>query len=139
MRCWINGVLEGIQKELSEETQEKILAYCGKACAHNENLKILKKLKSHVYTLDELIHRMNKEIPWCGKWIRENNRFRSICTSCGCPLVRDGIVNNSSLFCKCSKGWVKTIFEEITGYPVKVNLKRSIGFGDSVCEFDVEI
>ena len=135
---WINAVIEGIGKELDEELQERVLAYCGKACAHDD-LKVLKELKKHSNTLDEILDAMNEEISWCGRWVREGNTICSICKSCECPLVRHKIVNYSPVLCKCSKGWVRTIFEEALDYPVKVELKRSIGCGDSVCEFVVEI
>jgi hypothetical protein len=136
---WINAVIEGIGKELDEESQERILAYCGKACALCESVGMLKELKKQSHTLDEILDAINEEIPWCGRWVREGNTIRSICTSCECPLVRHNIVNYSPVLCKCSKGWVRTIFEEALDHPVKVELKRSIGCGDSVCEFVVEI
>jgi predicted hydrocarbon binding protein len=135
---WINAVIEGIGKELDEETQERVLAYCGKACSR-KSLEILKELKKHSNNLDEVLDAMNKEVSWCGRWVKEGNTIRSICKSCECPLVRHKIVTYSPVLCKCSKGWVRTIFEEVLNHPVKVELRKAIGCGDSVCEFVVEI
>ena len=138
MQDWINAVIEGIGKELDEETQERVLAYCGQACSR-ESLGILRELKNHSNTLDEILVGVNKEISWCGRWVKEDNTIRSICKSCECPLVRYKIVNCSPILCKCSKGWVSAIFEEVLNHPVKVELRKAIGCGDSVCEFVVEI
>ena len=78
---------------------------------------------------------LNRQVPWCGSWVRDGDVITSVCEQCGCPLVRAGWVRPSPAFCNCSRGWVKAVFETALGRPVEVELGQAIGRGDPVCRF----
>jgi predicted hydrocarbon binding protein len=89
--------------------------------------------------VDEVIEKANDRIAWCGRWTREGDKITAVCTECGCPLVRNGLVSLAGTLCYCSLGWVRAIFEALLRKPVKVELEKAIGFGDEICEFVVSI
>jgi len=133
----LNSILQGLI-EVDLETRKKIMELCGEACAREDgDLEIAKRIAEETVDEEEIIARVNKEILWCSAWIRKGNTIQSTCIKCGCPLVRNNIVNLTGTFCYCSMGWVKKIFETVLKKPVKVELKKSIGFGDNVCNFVV--
>ncbi len=135
----LNSILKGLDK-LNLETKQKIMELCGEACAYSDkDFEIAKEIAKEAVDVEEILVRVNKEIPWCGTWIRKGNTIQSTCVNCGCPLVRNNVVEPIGTFCYCSRGWVKKIFETLLKKPVKVELKKSIGLGDKVCEFVVYI
>jgi len=125
--------LEGVD----EETRLRIMERCGEACAETGDLRIARKIAGETDDIDEIVARANDEIALCGEWVREGERITAVCTRCGCPLVRHGVVNLTGTFCLCSRGWVRAIFEALLRRPVEVELEKAIGFGDNVCKYNV--
>jgi len=134
----INSIIKGLD-EVDLETRQKIMEISGEACAVAGSLKIAKRIAEEAADEDEILTRMNKEIPWCSTWTRKGNIIQSTCVKCGCPLVRNKVVDLTGTFCYCSRGWVKKIFETLLKKPVNVELEKSIGLGDKVCKFVVYI
>jgi len=135
----LNSIINGLDK-VDLETREKIMELCGEACARSDgDLEIAKRIAEESADEEEILARVNREIPWCGTWTRKDNTIQTVCTKCGCPLVRNKVVNLTGTFCHCSRGWVKKIFETALKKPVNVELEKSIGRGDKICEFVVYI
>ena len=132
----INSIINGIE-ELSIANRMKIMEKSGVECAVAGSYKIAKKISEETTSIEELIDKINTQIPWCGHWNLEGNIIRSICNECGCPLVRNKIVNLNSTFCYCSLGWVKLIFKTLLKKQVYVEMLKSIGAGDNTCEYVV--
>ncbi|MFX0200337.1 MAG: hypothetical protein ACFFCW_29820 [Candidatus Hodarchaeota archaeon] len=131
----LNSIIKGLD-ELDFETRQKIMEACGEACAHvDRSPEIAKRIAEEVTEDDKILARVNEEILWCGTWTRRGNTIQSTCTECGCPLVRNKIVDLSETFCYCSRGWVKKIFETVLKRPVTVELEKAIGRGERVCKF----
>ena len=54
--------------------------------------------------------------------------------SCGCPVIRDGHHEPTTLWCQCGNYWYKTMFEAVMGHPVRVELLEScMGTGSKTC------
>ena len=136
---WIAALMEGLEAEVDEETRERLMEYCGHACAfHFGSLYKAKAIQSEVTDIDELLNEINQqENFWCGKWVRDGEIIYSVCEACGCPLVRAGLVELSSTFCQCSRGWVKAVFETLLGKAIEVNLEQAIGREDKICKYIV--
>ena len=133
----LNSVIKGLD-EVDLETKQKIMELCGEACARSdEDLAIAKRIAEESVDEEEVIARVNKEILWCGTWTRKGNTIQSTCVKCGCPLVRNKVVDLTGAFCYCSRGWVKKIFETLYKKPVNAELEKTIGLGDKVCKFVV--
>ncbi len=133
----LNSIIKGLD-EVDLEIRKKIMELCGEACARSDgDLEIAKGIAEEAVNEEEILKRTNKEIPWCGIWTRKGKTIQSTCVECGCPLVRNKLVDLTGTFCYCSRGWVKKIFEILLKKPVRVELEKSIGFGDKVCKFVV--
>jgi len=132
----IDFIVKGLEG-LDEETTQGIMERCGEACAETGDLGLARKIAEETGDIDQIIARANDEIAWCGRWTREGGTITAVCSTCGCPLVRRGIVELSGTFCLCSRGWVKAVFEALLKRPVRVELEKAIGRGDDVCKYNV--
>lgn len=139
LRAWVASLLSSMENELDDTTMKRLLESCGRTCAvHYGSIKLAQSIAKSATEIDERLERANQGIPWCGKWVREDDSIYAVCESCGCPLVREGLVTLSPAFCNCSQGYVKAVFEVILGGSVIVELAQSIGRGDPVCRYVVK-
>jgi len=137
----LNSIIRGLE-EVDIETRKKIMELCGETCAGEAlfgggNLDIAKRIAEETIDEEEVLRRANEELFWCSSWTRKGNTIQSTCVKCGCPLVRNNVVDLTGTFCYCSRGWVKKIFETLLKKPVSVELEKSIGLGDKTCKFVV--
>ncbi len=61
---------------------------------------------------------------------------------CHCPLARESIVQGRKMsrnLCYCSAGFEKAPFEAAFGKPVKIEVLKSVLWGDLVCRFALKI
>ncbi len=136
---WVSSLLSSAEELLDEATKERLLESCGRACAiHYGSSEMAQSIAKSADQIDQHLDQVNQKIPWCGKWVRDKDTITCVCESCGCPLVREGLVALSPIFCNCSRGYVKAVFEVILGGPVTVELKQAIGRGDPMCQYVVK-
>ena len=138
----LDAVMEGLDSA-DEESKKEIMKRCGRACAEEETwdpaVAIAVRISEQEQDLDRVIERMNKEIAWCGEWVLRGDRITCTCEECGCPLVKNGVVKHTRVFCYCSLGWVETVFGVLLNKKVHADLEKAIGFGDDVCMYIVHI
>ena len=138
LREWVQSLLVTLDEGFVHETHTRLLEACGEACAaHHGDLEKAEELGGAFDDIDGLLAELNGRFDWCGEWRRDGDAIVSICSQCGCPLVREGLVKLVPAFCECSRGFVGALFERVLGQSVSVVLKRAIGRGDPVCEFVV--
>ena len=61
---------------------------------------------------------------------------------CHCPLARESILSGKTMsrnLCSCSAGYCKRPFEIAFAKPLKAEVTKSVLWGDSVCQFTIEI
>jgi effector-binding domain-containing protein len=58
---------------------------------------------------------------------------------CFCPLIRDCLDETPKIFCNCSAGWPKQIWEGILERPLKIEIVQSLTKGDDTCEFAIHL
>jgi len=51
----------------------------GEACALAGSFKIAKKIAEETTEIEEIIAKVNDQVPWCGKWKLERNKISSTC------------------------------------------------------------
>jgi len=135
---WVETLLTGLDDKVDVETRTRLLEACGQTCAvHHGDLEEARRLRGFSGGIDELLVELNRQVGWCGEWHREGDTVTSVCETCGCPLVRDGLIELSPIFCECSRGFVQALFETALEKPVTVELRQAIGRGDPVCRFEV--
>ena len=59
--------------------------------------------------------------------------------SCFCPLVKGRSTLKSGTFCMCSQGWMKEVFETVSGKKVNVELEKTILRGSDCCAFKMTL
>lgn len=140
LRKWVQSLLSALDANVDAEVRTRLLEACGRTCAvHHGDLDRAEAAGERADDLAGLLDRLNRDVSWCGAWRREAGGIVSICEQCGCPLVREGLVKLSPVFCACSTGFVRALFERALGRPVLVRLEQAIGRGDPVCKFSVRI
>nr|KXH70762.1 MAG: hypothetical protein AM325_00080 [Candidatus Thorarchaeota archaeon SMTZ1-45] len=58
---------------------------------------------------------------------------------CFCPLIRDCLDETPEVFCYCSAGWPKQLWEGILEHPLKIEIVKSLTKGDDTCEFAIHL
>lgn len=58
---------------------------------------------------------------------------------CFCPLIRDCLDETPMIFCNCSAGWPKQLWEGILERPLKIEVVQSLTKGDDTCEFAIHL
>lgn len=133
---WLETLMNGLDKDLDEETRKKLLEACGRNCAQSHATELFKTIKESTSNLDEALDKLNQQIKGT-TWQRENDNAISVeYERCFCPLVGANLVKSPTR-CYCSVGWIKENLELILEKPVEVEVKKTVGRGDSVCSFIV--
>jgi predicted hydrocarbon binding protein len=71
---------------------------------------------------------------------RREGRLVSITyPACYCPMVTDVTEPLSPTYCHCSAGWLKELFETVSGKPVEVEILETIKRGGAQCRFNVKL
>jgi hypothetical protein len=135
---WLTDLMNTIDKELEDETKQKLMAGCGRGCFNRFKFKqdIAEKGKAD---LDKLIeaYKQNFEI-----W-KENNRVHIRCgevsRGCHCPAARYRPAKPNDLHCECTRNTHKTIFETALGKSVEFQIVETVRRGGKTCHFVVEV
>jgi predicted hydrocarbon binding protein len=69
---------------------------------------------------------------------REKDKVYVIYPKCYCSQVNKIPKGKlSGIYCNCSRGWAKALFEGATGKPVEAIMEKSIINGDDQCKFQI--
>jgi predicted hydrocarbon binding protein len=136
---WIKSLLDNLES-LDNETVVKVLEDCGRSCCRSSGYykKALDSM-SKAKDVNEFVDRLGKA--W-SHLHREGEKVYVVYDRCYCPLGRallKDYPNQLSLYCNCSRGWVREMFESALKKPVKVELEKSIIRGDELCRFKVTL
>ncbi len=147
---WVKQAIDKLDALVSKDAKIRIMENCGYNCA-NVNKKVIQRAKARrkkFRSLDEFLAAEQKK-PMSGtRLVRVGNTITQFYTPraftrpmrCYCSLFR-GLPDNetvSSMYCHCSKGFVKKFWEGVLEKPVKVNLAQSAISGASECKFIIK-
>ena len=138
---WIEAVENAITENSNEIIAKKIMKAAGKKCAQQileECKQILGKMPENV---DELIEATNirrqRQLNLNSLWERDGNKAHLKIDECGCTLVKAGLAKPNPVHCLCTVGMFESVFSAVCQGSVNVEIIKTIGFGDNVCEFYV--
>jgi predicted hydrocarbon binding protein len=140
-RAWMARLHESID-QLDQNLQQSIMKPAGEACASDLMSLCEKYLGKKVISVADLVTGWNilrEKRNLKGTWEFEGNGIRGIFGECGCPLVCSGLIELHPVQCLCSQGLMETIFSRVAEKPVDVEIRRSIGRGDDVCDFFIRL
>ncbi len=135
---WLTDLMSTIDRELDEESKQKLMAGTGKGCFDRHKFKqdIAAQGKGN---LDALIdaYKQNFEIWKEGEKI--HIRYGKAPKGCFCPAARYRPPTPNDLHCDCTRNTHKTIFETALGREVKVALLETQRRGGKTCHLLVEV
>jgi predicted hydrocarbon binding protein len=131
---WIVGAVGNMEAHLPENETIGVLEECGRRCARRGAVKMAVGCAGDI---DKLLAGMRG---WIGESNvrREGEKITLVYGKCYCPNVRD-VEKVPASYCNCSRGWVREMFETVTGKPCDVALLASIKRGDPECRFVVRV
>jgi hypothetical protein len=133
---WILTLLENLDAGVDGETRAKVLEACGRTCLPKALKAKARKLYEKAHGRDAFLDALSALWPAVK---RDGEAVHVVYPQCYCSLLKgiSGAVSPS--FCLCSAGYVKELFEYVTGRPVTVELESSIVRGGSECRCGVEL
>lgn len=132
---WITVLMEGLGKNVDEETLAKVLEQCGRQCQSKSFIKKAQRLYAQSKSTDEFLDRLEKVYKHLH---REGNRVYLVYPRCYCTQVNKIPKGRlSGTYCNCSRGWAKALFEGTLGKDVEVIKEKSIISGDPECRLRI--
>ncbi len=145
---WVNFVANQLQQQFDEKTIIKIRQGCyyestqtclkkhidGYECLDKKIYDCTKKWLKSQYeisnNLNDFVNRVNeRSLGWYVKDEILHTKF----FECECPMVQGIEILSSKVWCYCSTGYSKRLFEDVFDCTVDVELLESIKTGSDIC------
>ena len=130
-RHWVKDLVDQADTQLTEAQRKALLEARGRSCARSGGARRAAPFKGK---LDEWVADMGPD---------HAKRTGDVVTvtypKCYCPLVSDFEEPLSSSYCFCSAGWLKEVFETVSGRAVAVEILETVKRGAPRCRFEVKL
>jgi hypothetical protein len=134
-RHWVKDLIDHADAQMSEPQRKALLEARGRSCAQGGAARRAEPFKGK---LDEFIADLQKHMgPDAAR--REGDVVKVTYPRCFCPLVADMQEPLSASYCFCSAGWLKEVYETVTGKAVAVEILETVKRGGQQCRFNVVI
>lgn len=131
LKHWLQNLLDSLEINADNETSTRVIEQCGRTCAREcgavETAEKVRSSLADKNDIDELLKAMNEVGTGGGKLRREGNIIIGTYDRCYCDIPQH---IKSPIYCNCTQGWAKEVFEKALGKPVEVKLEKAIGSGD---------
>jgi hypothetical protein len=134
-RVWITRFMESLDAHVEEPRRLALMEARGRSCARGGAIKLAEAAKGSV---DKLLSGLAGHLGPEGAR-REGNVVSIVYPTCFCPLVSDVKEGLSPTYCQCSLGWLKEMFETVSGGPVRVDAVETVKRGGRTCHFRVTL
>ena len=132
-RVWITRFMQSLDAQIDEPRRLALMEARGRSCARGGAIKLAEASKGNV---DKLLSSLAGHLGPEGAR-REGNVVTIAYPTCFCPLVSEVKEELSPTYCQCSVGWLKEMFETVSGKPVKVEALETVKRGGRTCRFNV--
>lgn len=147
---WIHRLMENMDELLDTDTRGRLMQACGRDCYVNafgvrsEEPPPTGALDAFLETAKaagETYIRREGDTVYYKYGASEQNPYglRLQDGYCMCPLVESAPTTLSKTYCQCSAGYVREVFERMTGSPCRVELLESVRTGGKACRFKIDI
>lgn len=136
---WTEEMMVTLDAHVEEETRAKIMETCGRGCARRTYGPNMKRLTGD---LDALLREAEAAWARSATFDEETGVVHIVgrpSATCGCPLVEGRGELASATLCSCSRGWMKEVFETVTGAHAEVKLESSVLTGGECCSFRIAL
>ncbi len=131
-RRLLTRFMTDIDAQLDEPRRIALMEARGRSCARLGPARIA---EAHKGNLDAFIADFGRHMGPDGLR-REGNVVKVKYPTCYCPLAAE-IKELSPTYCNCSAGWLKELYETVTGKPVTVEVIETVKRGGQACRFNV--
>jgi predicted ArsR family transcriptional regulator len=132
---WIMNIIDGLDKNVDEETKAKILEQCGRQCQSQNFIKKARDIYQKSKDINDFLDKLGQVYKHLH---REGDKIYIVYPKCYCSQVnRIPRGKLSWTYCNCSRGWAKALFEGALKRPVEVTMEESIKHGDKQCKFKI--
>ena len=132
---WIKRLMDDLSIEIGVENAKVVMEACGRQCIGSSVIEKARLLSDSSHDIDELLIKLNQAHIGGGKLRRENDVIYACYERCYCGSVSKTQLPISTVYCECSCGWYKKLFEAVIDKPVRVELIDSIIHGADICQF----
>ena len=134
---WLCNLIGGLNKSIDDETLKGVLEDCGRRCQSQSTIKKAKAIYEKSRDIDMFLTEFGKTYKHLH---REKDGTYIIYPRCYCTRANKIPQGQMpAIYCNCSVGWAKALFEGALERPVNVTLEKSIIAGDSECRFKVDL
>jgi len=139
---WVKRFFETLDSKLDEPTRKNLMETNGKRCyqqAHtNPGQQI--ELEKLVFKIQDRSGTENCRLDGNTvyfNYVQNPRGLRVADGYCLCPIVEKGPEGLSGTFCYCSAGYVREMFQSLTGKNATVDILETIKRGGKGCKFKV--
>jgi hypothetical protein len=132
-RDWLVRFVDTLDVSVEESRRVGVLESRGRSCARSGAIELARK---HSGNVDAFVAELQT---WLGKdgIRREGSTIHVTYGRCLCPLGSGAKGRVSASFCHCSVGWLKEMYETVSGGAVSVEAHETILRGGAACRFSV--
>jgi predicted hydrocarbon binding protein len=132
---WVKDLMDQADIQLTEPQRKALMEARGRSCAKSGAARRAEPFKGK---LDEFVADLASHM---GKDAvrREGDVIEVSYPRCFCPLVAEAKEPLSASYCFCSAGWLKEVYETVSGKPVTVQILETVKRGGKLCRFDVTL
>ncbi len=134
---WFAGFVRGLDA-LDESSRRRVLHACGKACAQSYTVQVFRAVRENSDDLDSFLQNLSRRGSGSRYERIDSSTLRATYNSCGCDLVRLGLVKSPTL-CECSAANLRENLEQSLGLSVSVAIDSSILRGGTQCILSVTL
>lgn len=132
---WIACLIAGLNEHVDEKTRAMILEQCGRQCQSQSFIKKARGIYQKSKSIDEFLEKLEQAYKHLH---REGDKVYIVYPRCYCSQVNEIPKGKlSAIYCNCSRGWAKALFEGALGRTVEVIMEKSIINGDNQCKFRI--
>jgi len=138
-KCVKEVMIQFDQEVPDKEKRHSVMEAMGNMCFHNFFAKIAEKVKEDSDGIVEIIQNINKMSG--GEYFKlEGNKIYATFNQCLCQVgVKETEEPIPKIYCNCSLGWMKSLFNVLLDKPFKVELLDSIVSGGKICQFVINL
>ncbi len=134
-RHWVKDLIDQADGQLTEDQRKALLEARGRSCAKSGAARRAAAFKGN---LDGWMAELQKHMgPDAAR--RAGDVVTVTYPKCFCPLVADLEEPLSKSYCFCSAGWLKEVYETVSGGPVSVEILETVKRGGQRCRFEVKL
>jgi predicted hydrocarbon binding protein len=135
--AWVISLMQNMEKQLDPKERIELMESCGRSCARRSG-SLIKLAESCQGDVGKLVASLAGFLGKEGSAL-EGNVIHLSFPKCYCELVADGPERLPEIYCHCSEGWIKEMFETAAQKKVQVQTLQTVKRGAPSCKFLITV